>query len=283
MAEYLRPLHDGGKLRLIMDSGAFTAWKSGNPIHLDDYCRFLDQLPLKPWRYFALDVIGDPHGTIKNYQTMLSRGYKPIPIFTRGEHPSVLEDYYKTSDVVGIGGLVGTPKNKGFVKGLSKFIDGRKVHLLGFTNKSFLKVLRPYSCDSSSVQSAARYGQVEIFDVSLGTWVKFNKADFSTKPRKEILDLIGSYDIHPKDLALSSNWIGLRSIGRKLSFRSHVRASIAYEKLLGVKYFLAINAVSQIVLCLDCYTKEALLNDRMYPKDTVLRRASGSESRVEVR
>ena len=51
---------------MLVDSGAFTAWKSGNPIQLDDYCRFLDGLEMKPWRYFALDVIGDPAATEKN-------------------------------------------------------------------------------------------------------------------------------------------------------------------------------------------------------------------------
>lgn len=105
----------GPDLRFLLDSGAFTAWKAGKPIELDDYCRFLEALPVKPWRYFALDVIGDPHGTMRNYEAMLRRGFSPVPIFTRGEDPSVLEDYYKTSDVVGIGGLVGTANNRGFV------------------------------------------------------------------------------------------------------------------------------------------------------------------------
>jgi len=45
-----------------------------------------------------------------------------VPIFTRGEDPSVLDDYYKTSDVVGIGGLVGTQGNKGFVHPNSRML-----------------------------------------------------------------------------------------------------------------------------------------------------------------
>jgi hypothetical protein len=276
MAEYLRPLDEAGQLRFLLDSGAFTAWKSANPIKIDDYCRFLEQLPIMPWRYFALDVIGDPHGTMRNYELMLKRGFKPIPIFTRGENPDVLDEYFKTSDVVGIGGLVGTPRNKGFVKGLSKFINGRRVHLLGFTNKSFLKVLKPYSCDSSSIQSAARYGQVELFDIKKGTWIKLQKSIFSSKPPSAVIQLIESYDVAPIDLARNDNWVGLRSIGRRLSFRSHVRASLAYERILGVKYFLALNAVDQIVLILDCYGRESFLYDRMHKANPVLRRASGS-------
>ena len=49
--EMLRARAD--QVRFVLDSGAFTAWKSGNPIALDDYCRFIEGLPIKPWRYFA--------------------------------------------------------------------------------------------------------------------------------------------------------------------------------------------------------------------------------------
>lgn len=51
--------------RLLIDSGAFTAWKAGKSIALDDYCRFLEALPAAPWRYFTLDVIGNPDATDK--------------------------------------------------------------------------------------------------------------------------------------------------------------------------------------------------------------------------
>jgi len=104
--------------RILVDSGAFTAWKAGKSVDLDEYCRFIEALGDLPWRYFMLDVVGDPAATMKNYEIMLNRGFNPIPIFTRGEDPSVLEDYYKTSDVVGVGGLVGTRGNRGFVKGI---------------------------------------------------------------------------------------------------------------------------------------------------------------------
>ncbi len=61
-------------LRFLLDSGAFTAWKAGKPIALDDYCKFLDTLPFKPWRYFTLDVIGDPKNTLKNRQWIVLAG-----------------------------------------------------------------------------------------------------------------------------------------------------------------------------------------------------------------
>lgn len=80
----LTPLIDEGHCRFLLDSGAFSCDTLGIKITVDDYCRFLDNLPVKPWRYFMLDVVGDPEKTIKNYEIMLSRGYTPIPVFTRG-------------------------------------------------------------------------------------------------------------------------------------------------------------------------------------------------------
>ena len=58
-------------IRLLIDSGAFTNWKAGKETTVESYMEFLDGLPVKPWRYFALDKIGDPEGTWDNYQKML--------------------------------------------------------------------------------------------------------------------------------------------------------------------------------------------------------------------
>lgn len=49
--------------RFLLDSGAFTAHNAGKVITLDDYCRFIEAMPVKPWRYFQLDVVGDPDKT----------------------------------------------------------------------------------------------------------------------------------------------------------------------------------------------------------------------------
>jgi len=247
------------QVRFFLDSGAFTAWKSGKPIDLDDYCRFLDSMKFQPWRYLALDVIGDPHKSMVNYEIMLKRGYSPVPIFTRGEDPSVIDDLYKTTDLIAIGGLVGTRKNKGFVKGIMPFFKNRNVHLLGFTNKNMTKIIRPYSCDSSSAHSASRFGMVDIFNKKNGEWIRCNRLDFANKPSLELMELIRSYDIETRDLALSCNWKGRLSIGIIMSFRSHVRASLAYEKKLNVKYFIAINTSDYLRRLKTQYDKEILL------------------------
>jgi len=244
------------KIRFLLDSGAFTAWKAGKTIELDDYCRFIEGLPFKPWRYFTLDVIGDPHKSFENYQTMLKRGFNPIPIFTRGEDVSMIDEYYKTSDVLGIGGLVGTKGNKGFVKGIMNKIGERKVHWLGFTDKDFVRHFKPFSCDSSSVTMAGRFGQFELFNKQNAKWLKVSKKDFANKPSKEILNLLSSYGIQASDLSKKNSWHGL-SLSERISFHSHVRASIHYKRKIGVEYFLALARVPiDINIALEQYTKE---------------------------
>ena len=63
--------HDPDTFRLIIDSGAFSAWNSRKVIEFDDYCRFLDTIP-SHWDYKAvqLDVFGDPVKTLENYYRM---------------------------------------------------------------------------------------------------------------------------------------------------------------------------------------------------------------------
>lgn len=229
----------GPSLRFVLDSGAFTAWKAGKPIQLDDYCRFLEGLPIKPWRYFTLDVIGDPEGTMRNYETMLARGFKPVPIFTRGEDPSVLDCFYKTSDVVGIGGLVGTPGNRGFVKGIMRHVGDRLVHWLGFTDLDFVKAYKPYMCDSSSWESAARYGAIRLY-MGNARFLAIKKSHLQLRPSKAVLDRICQLGVDPFRLAKLDEWHGGTSASRILCARSWVALSVDVERHTGTKMFLAL-------------------------------------------
>ena len=140
------------RFRFLLDSGAFTAFNSGKTITLDEYCKFLESLPFKPWRYFALDVIGNPEGTDRNYEIMRARGFNPVPIVTYGDNLKKVEDLYKSTDFVGFGGLVGLSKDERIwaVNEITKAVKGRKAHLLGFTQFDSLKRFKPYCCDSSS-------------------------------------------------------------------------------------------------------------------------------------
>jgi len=222
----------------LLDSGAFTAWKAKKEIRLIDYCRFLERLPIKPWNYFTLDVIGNPKETLDNYKKMLERGFKPIPIFTRGEDISVLDEYYKTSDIVGIGGLVGTKGNRGFIKGIMKRVNGRKVHLLGFTNQDYLLHYKPYSVDSSSWASGLMYGNIKIY-MGGGKWQSISR---KKKPTEEICRRVSYYGKDIGELFERDGWRNKKDnfLLRTIPLLSNIEYSMELEKKIKTKYFSAI-------------------------------------------
>lgn len=229
-----------GEIRFLLDSGAFTAWKAGRTISVDEYCKFIESLPFTPWRYFTLDVVGDAHATKKNYDIMRERGFTPVPIFTRGEDLSIMDEYFETSDVVGIGGLVGTRGNKGFVKGIMDKVGGRRVHWLGFTNLAFLKVYKPYMADSSSWEMGARFASCPLYMGGGRPLVSIKKASLRDQLKNEsIVSAIEREGFVPEDLYNHENWKGGYSITRRLGARSMRRFSEDVEKNLGTYVFLA--------------------------------------------
>ena len=117
------------KVRILIDSGAFTSWSKGKAITVDEYCSFIRNLPFKPWKYFMLDGIGDSEKTFLQYNQMLDKGFSPIPIFTQGEKIERIDKYYETSDVLGIGSLVGTKGNLDYVGMLNGFFPKFKEQL----------------------------------------------------------------------------------------------------------------------------------------------------------
>lgn len=224
--------------RFLLDSGAFTAWKTGKKVTVEDYCSFISDLPFKPWRYFNLDVIGDAEGSYKNYKKMLDKGFNPVPIFTRGENIKMVEEYYKTSDVLGIGGLVGTKGNRGFVKGIMEVVGNRKVHWLGFTNKNYVAYYKPYMCDSSSWEGGARYGNFNLY-MGRGKYKTLKRENFKLKPTEEISRKLLEYNVDITELSKEKNWRGGDSLNRRLNAKSAVKESVEIEKVLGVKKFSA--------------------------------------------
>ncbi len=216
------------KIRFVLDSGAFTAWKAKKEIKLDDYCKFIEDLPFKPWRYFTLDVIGNPEASYRNYEIMLERGFNPVPIFTRGEDVSMIDKYYETSDVLGIGGLVGTKGSKGFIKGIMKHIGDRKVHWLGFTNFEYVRYYKPYMCDSSGWTGGERYGQFKLY-TGKGKFKALKRTDFTKPPPQYIKKRLSHYGINYKKLQLEKNWRGSASMSTEINAISAVNFSMDME------------------------------------------------------
>jgi len=113
-------------LCFFIDSGAFTAFNTNKTITLNDYCSFISNLPFKPWRYILLDVIGNEIETKKNYEEMLRRGFRPVPVFTHGTAWSDVDYYYQQSDFICYGGLVGKKGSAQVINDIAKFMNYTK-------------------------------------------------------------------------------------------------------------------------------------------------------------
>lgn len=203
---------DPDSYRLIIDSGAFTAFNSGHTIELDEYCVFLDRLRKRIPKFNAvqLDVFGDPEGSYKNLQKMRDRGFNVMPVFTRGETLERLNEFYEFNDYLMFGGIVTGAKNKNYIKWFLNRNRGRKTHWLGFVDMDFIIHYKPYSVDSSSWLSAARFGNMHVY-LGRGRLKTIGKPDFARAPSKEILEALERHGLSQseiKALGQVSSWTG---------------------------------------------------------------------------
>lgn len=163
--------------RVIIDSGAFTAWTSGKPIDPRDYAKWaLDfkerwEHKMQALYFMNLDVIGDQDASWVNQSILEGLGLKPIPIITFGAEKRHLIKALDNYDYIALGGLVPYTRDKAK---LQKWLDFcfaiimqkykatgvmPKIHLLGVTTDWVLKRYPCFSSDSSSWVSCLRFGR----------------------------------------------------------------------------------------------------------------------------
>jgi hypothetical protein len=158
--------------------------------------------------------------------------------------------------VVGIGGLVGTSRNAGFVRGIQELVGKRQAHWLGFVRKEFVSHYRPFSCDSSSWLAPLRWGASLSLYLGQGRWRKITKQDFRTRPAPDLLATIEEYGEDPGRLRWEKDWHNAGS-GKNclewLCYKSWVRYSLDVEAKLGSKVFLATPSEVYLRLLLGAY------------------------------
>jgi hypothetical protein len=160
--------------RILIDSGAFTAFTTGKVIRVEDYGGWALAFK-KKWEplvrslhFFNLDVVGDEVASDKNLKQLEAMGLRPVPIFTYNGSIQYLKQYLKDYDYLALGGLVGrsTKGQDAWVEYCFKFVVQRyketgvmpRVHLLGVTKQQLLEKYPTYSCDSSSWVKCLRFG-----------------------------------------------------------------------------------------------------------------------------
>lgn len=232
--------------RILIDSGAFTAWNTGKTVTLDGYCNALDTLPLTAWRYFALDVVGDAAGTKRNLDEMLRRGYKPSPVLTPTESVDEIEQLYSVNDFVGIA----TYKPRRYkadqqvrLVNIMAKVNGRMAHLLGLTSMDWVKLHRPYSVDSSTWLNGRKYGSMRLY-VGRGRTRQITRQTIARCLDTEVEHAIARLGYDPHQLRHRESWEYAKGKGTALVSRinaaSWALTAIEMERAIGTATFFVV-------------------------------------------
>lgn len=154
--------------RVLVDSGAFSAWRTGQPRSLPKYietCKALSPSGLVDG-IASLDVIGDWKATMSNHLKMLDAGLDTMPTFHVGEPDQALDAILAIKPrYIGLGGLVGKSANarRAWLDVVwAKLVRHPhwqfKVHGWGVTDFTLVTRYPWFSVDSSSAISSANRG-----------------------------------------------------------------------------------------------------------------------------
>lgn len=165
------------KVRVFLDSGAFSAFTKGVEVDIVAYCDYIkanrDIIEVVDGVLCAsvLDGIGDPLKTYQNQLHMEKLGVRPLPCFHYGEDERYLEWYVQNYSHITLGGMVpiSTPQ---LIHWLDRIWDTYltnpdgtpkiRVHGFGLTNIALMKRYPWYSVDSSSWVQIAANGNILI-------------------------------------------------------------------------------------------------------------------------
>lgn len=185
--------------RIMLDSGAYSAWTRGGTIKVGDYIDFIRRHRDRLDTYINLDVIPGSKGvrptlrevdhaaaaSFDNYEVMRAAGLSPIPVFHYGESFSWLERLVAAgADYIALGGTVGVPtgRKREFLDECFAILTDAagapviKVHGLGVTDSAALARYPWHSADSTSWMIAPIYGAILVPHAgSMGMQVNLGK------------------------------------------------------------------------------------------------------------
>ena len=148
----------------LIDSGAYTAWKSGKVIELQDY---IDWNKSTGWEnYIMLDVLEDEEASKRNYEEMVKQGLRPMYVMSKFDTDfDYMETTLKVNPYVCMGGLYSSSKEWVMKKTTEAHNRGAKIHALGYVRTPEMYQCPVYSVDSSSwIQAPAAYGLMCWFE-----------------------------------------------------------------------------------------------------------------------
>jgi hypothetical protein len=148
--------------RTMLDSGAYTAWRTGAPVDMAD---LIERSKDPRWtETVGLDVIGSGPGTRVNLDLMRAAGSPAMPVFHIGDDWGLLDHYVAHWPKIGLSCRFGEPE----VDSL-RFLDRcfarhwpHRYHSFGWTQRQMLLRFPFHSADSSTWAIGSMYRSVRL-------------------------------------------------------------------------------------------------------------------------
>ena len=185
----------GFKVNMFVDSGAFTAWRKGVQLDINEYIDFLHKYKDAVEVYCNLDVIPEQTGdtdsyknriaaaeaTWKNQEKIEAAGLTPLPVYHIGEPDEFLHRCVRDYEFFAIGGMARADREKrrsaldwcfSVICDTSDGQPKRRVHGLGMTSLLHMWRYPFYSFDSTS-WLVARNGVITVPQIKDGERVYY--------------------------------------------------------------------------------------------------------------
>lgn len=203
-------------MRLMIDSGAFTAYKFGTVVKLESYAQWLeDFIPVLGMvdSYSNLDVIRNPRVTARNQRVMEALGLRPFPVWHAGSPYSVLEQLVEQYPYVAIGGTASshtsTLTHLKLMERCFKTANGRSVfHLFGQARWGVLKEFPFYSADSTTWKQHVRFGAGALYSPADKDTVRLRRQSLS--PRA--YSLLRSIGVRWREVIGGATWTDIGAV-----------------------------------------------------------------------
>jgi hypothetical protein len=170
-------------LRLVGDSGAFSARQVGVSVDLGEFADWCHRWQRHLVWIASLDVLNQPEVSWRNYRTLRDKhGLDVIPTIHGGDDSHTWIRRYAEDgvDFMGLGGLVSQrarplavlPWLADLMRYAREHHPQMRFHGWGCTNPVLLRVLPYYSVDSSSLGASYRYARLTLFDPRTAEWAR---------------------------------------------------------------------------------------------------------------
>lgn len=200
------------KPKIILDSGAYSAFTKGKQIDIDKYLEFSNKHKSQLFGQFTLDKIGDAKTSYTQWKYLLDAGLTTIPVFHIGSDEIWLKKYMRLTDYIGIGAVANmssTQRKLSLTKVFNKFFINAageatcKTHGLGLTAQPIVEAYPWYSVDSFTPMLAGGWGSLYLPGITIDGFDFTNlKGCFISSERKHVQGIYGSFLSFPKSVQM---------------------------------------------------------------------------------